>query len=132
MLITTTCHTLNPRCAGKEKLRRGKQQQQQQNTFSRASRDEVRIWCNGYSPPPSQPITASGRESEGESERGDLMQIHITPPAQPNPGPPHNYSRFMISNGLGSGLLFCLTFPPLQTPIFPFFHLICAKINSRK
>lgn len=37
----------------------------------------------------------------------------------------HHHNRgFIISNGLPSRLLFSLAFPPAQTPLVPFFHLI--------
>lgn len=85
--------------------------------------------------PSPQSTNYSAMLGEREREPGDverqpnLMQIHNTPPPQQQRSLPHLYSRFMISNRLGRGLLFCLTFPPLQTPVFPFFHLICGKIN---
>lgn len=52
----------------------------------------------------------------------------------------HHHNRgFIISNGLPSRLLFSLAFPPAQTPLVPFFHLIYGggkknqfvKINTR-
>lgn len=79
--------------------------------------------------------SVEGRERAGRCGEAVLFnadsQTH-TPllllQSQHKPGLPHHYSRFMISNRLGRGLLFCLTFPPLANSAL--FHFSTSFVEK--
>lgn len=115
---------MNPRWARKEKLKREKQEQQKQNTFSWVSHDEAHIWCNRYSPPPSKPITAQCWEwKEGGGgcveKQPNLMQIH-TPTSTKPPIFLTTTIHLWFQIGWGEGYCFVSHFLPCKLPSFHF------------
>lgn len=112
---------MNPRWARKEKLKREKQQQKQ-NTFSWVSHDEAHIWCNRYSPPPSQAITAWRSKRGGAGSCGKAARFNAD--SHPHLDKPTIFLtttihlRFQI--GWGEGYCFVSHFLPCKLPSFHF------------
>lgn len=82
-----------------------------------------------YIPSPSRTNYMFVERAGDVQKQPNLTQIHNQPLLLLRP-----YPRSAPTDGLwfqiGWGEGYCFVFPPSQTPIFPFFHLICAKINS--